>query len=182
MQSEASAMYRVLCGELLSDAELAALSLMKRQKIATCTDLVELATAAQNAIESVNSNTSTKLREIVSQMLTLKDRAVKILEEAKRDAQLHQAICNMVKRPGCIFYFYRNGDSELVASIVSPSEWGKTCPYASFFGTFQLQYDQSWLPVEQLNNKTSRQMEIDSLVDRLRDKPTLFNALTDNNQ
>nr|CDS28583.1 expressed protein [Hymenolepis microstoma] len=169
--------------ELLSDAKLAALSLTKRRKIATCTDLVELATAAQNAVDFVNSNTSTKLREIVSQMLFLKDRAVEVLEEATRDAQLHQAICNMVKRPGCIFYFYRkNDDSRLVASVISPSEWGKTCPYASFFGAFQLQHDQSWIPVEQLNTKTGRQLEIASLVDRLRDQPTFLNALTDNSQ
>ncbi|VDO09116.1 unnamed protein product [Rodentolepis nana] len=169
-------------GELLSDAELSALSLRKRHKIATSTDLVELATAAQNAVDFVNSNSCTKLREIVSQMLSLKDRAVEVLEEATRDAQLHQAMCNMVKRPGCIFYFYRKtDDSGLVASIISPSEWGKTCPYASFFGAFLLQNDQSWIPVERLKNKTNRQMEIASLVDRLRNQPTFLNALTDDN-
>lgn len=154
---------------------------MKRREIATSTDLVELAITAQNALDFVNSNTSIKLREVVSQMLTLKDRAVEILEEAKRDVQLHEASCNMVKRPGGVFYFYKRRDgSGLVASIISPDEWGSTCPHASFVGAFQLQSDQSWLPANQLTGQDTRGMEIESLVKRLREKPSLLSSLTEN--
>ena len=139
--------------------------------------MVELAEAAQNAVEFVNANTTTKLREIAFQMLNLRDRAVRILEEAKLNADLHSASCNMVKRPGGVYYFYTKQHGGMAASIISPPEWGQNCPYPSFFGAFELQNDRTWVAIDsQIGD--DKQMEVDYIVNSLREQSSL-NALKD---
>lgn len=42
------------------------------------------------------------------------------LEEAKRDADLHHAACNIVKKPGTIYYLYERPSGQKYFSIISP--------------------------------------------------------------
>ncbi|VDD77399.1 unnamed protein product [Mesocestoides corti] len=165
---------------LPTDSELSTLASLKRSKIANCTDLVELAVAAQTAANFVNASANTKLREIVAQMLALKDRAVEVLEEAKRDAELHQAACNMVKKPGGIYYFYEKSSASgggMVASIISPQEWGESCPHSAYVGAFQLQTDHSWRPLDV--ERSERVNEVEAIVQKMREHPSLPNAILD---
>uniref|UniRef100_A0A183T286 C1orf50 homolog n=1 Tax=Schistocephalus solidus TaxID=70667 RepID=A0A183T286_SCHSO len=160
--------------DVLQDS--AAMNRLKRTKISSSADLVELAVAVQNACDIVNANTTTKLREVVEQMLVLKERALQILQEARLNAELHSAACNLIKKPGQIYYFYEKPCSgEKVLSLISPEEWGGRCPH-SFFGAYRLQADQTWTPLE----VSKHQQEVDTIVARLlsSDNPQFSNMLT----
>lgn len=168
------------------ESQFDSIALRKRTKIADSSDLVKLAIAAQSAVNFVDNQTNIRLREVTQQMLALKDRAIQILEEAARDACLHKAACNMVKRPGTTYYFYEKKSPETdvgeishqltTASIISPDEWGSGYPFARFLGAYQLQMDQTWRPVGQ--DYSIRDSEIDAMVRRIKDQPSLLNALT----
>ncbi|VDN10419.1 unnamed protein product [Dibothriocephalus latus] len=152
-----------------------ALDRLRRTKISSSADLVELAVAVQNACDAMNATTNTKLREVVEQMLVLKERAIKILQDAKLNTELHSAACNLVKKPGKLYYFYEKPRTgEKILSLISPEEWGGRCPY-SFFGAYRLQADQTWTAPE--NSK--REQEVDTIVARLRssDNAQLLNML-----
>lgn len=43
-----------------------------------------------------------------------------MLEEAKRDADLHHAACNVVKKPGNMYYLYMRDSGQRYFSILSP--------------------------------------------------------------
>lgn len=43
-----------------------------------------------------------------------------MLEDAKRDADLHHAACNVVKKPGNMYYLYVRESGQRYFSIVSP--------------------------------------------------------------
>lgn len=43
-----------------------------------------------------------------------------VLEEAKKDADLHHAACNVVKKPGNMYYLYLRESGQRYFSIVSP--------------------------------------------------------------
>ncbi len=43
-----------------------------------------------------------------------------VLQEAKRDADLHHAACNMVKKPGTMYYMYERESGQKYLSILSP--------------------------------------------------------------
>ena len=43
-----------------------------------------------------------------------------VLEEAKRDNELHHAACNIVKRPGTTYHLYRRESGQAYLSILSP--------------------------------------------------------------
>jgi len=42
------------------------------------------------------------------------------LEKANSDADLHQAACNMVKKPGNIYYLYQRSSGQKYFSLLSP--------------------------------------------------------------
>lgn len=43
-----------------------------------------------------------------------------VLEKAKRDSDLHHAACNIVKKPGSIYYLYERDSGQKYLSIISP--------------------------------------------------------------
>lgn len=43
-----------------------------------------------------------------------------VLEDARRDADLHHVACNMVKKPGSIYYLYQRESGQQYFSIISP--------------------------------------------------------------
>lgn len=43
-----------------------------------------------------------------------------VLEDAKRDADLHHAACNIVKKPGNMYYLYERPSGQKYFSILSP--------------------------------------------------------------
>ncbi|XP_020892139.1 uncharacterized protein C1orf50 homolog, partial [Exaiptasia diaphana] len=67
-------------------------------------DLVCLAQEVQKADQFVRCAASNKLILIAEQIRHLQEQARKVLEETKRDAELHHAACNFKKRPGQMYF------------------------------------------------------------------------------
>ncbi|XP_077998501.1 uncharacterized protein C1orf50 homolog [Glandiceps talaboti] len=125
-------------------------------------DLVEIARQVQKADEFTRANASNKLMTIAEQIRHLQEQAKKVLQEAKRDADLHHAACNIKKRPGQMYYLYKRESGQQYFSILSRQEWGASCPH-EYVGAYKLEYDMSWTPAE---NVEQRGQEI-ALIDKL---------------
>ncbi|KAK7907417.1 hypothetical protein WMY93_016029 [Mugilogobius chulae] len=126
-------------------------------------DLVALASQVQKGDDFIRANACNKLTVIADQIRYLQEQARKVLEEAKRDADLHHAACNIVKKPGNMYYLYERPSGQKYFSIISPKEWGSSCPHA-FIGAFKLQHDMSWTPVEDVEKKDAEIAIMDKLL------------------
>ncbi|KAK3787046.1 hypothetical protein RRG08_037323 [Elysia crispata] len=124
----------------------------KTNKMSASTDLVELAKAVQKADEFTKANAGNKLTVIADQIRYLQKQARKVLEDAKRNASLHHAACNLVKKPGTMYYLYERDSGQAYLSILSPQEWGTSCPH-HFLGAYRLEYDQSWTPISEVSSR-----------------------------
>ncbi|XP_059996320.1 uncharacterized protein C1orf50 homolog [Lagenorhynchus albirostris] len=118
-------------------------------------DLVALAEQVQKANEFVRANATNKLTVIAEQIEHLQEQARKVLEDARRDADLHHVACNIVKKPGNIYYLYKRESGQRYFSIISPKEWGTGCPH-DFLGAYKLQHDLSWTPYEDAEKQDAR--------------------------
>lgn len=135
----------------------------KTNKASSPMDLVELATSIQQADESVKATASSKLTMIVDQIRYLQEQARQVLKEAQRDNMVHHAACNMVKKPGTMYYMYERESGQKYMSILSPTEWGSSCPH-EFIGAYRLEYDKSWTPIEEVEDRTEQFRLIDKLL------------------
>ncbi|XP_077428514.1 uncharacterized protein C1orf50 homolog isoform X2 [Vanacampus margaritifer] len=102
-------------------------------------------------LELVNSYQTTRVGDPMD-LVALATQLQKVLEEAKRDADLHHAACNMVKKPGNMYYLYQRPSGQKYFSIISPKEWGPSCPHL-FVGAFKLQHDMSWTPEDDVHKR-----------------------------
>jgi len=136
----------------------------KTNKMYDCMDLVALATEVQKADQFVRANAGNKLTVIADQMKYLQEQARKALEEAKRDNDLHHAACNLVKKPGHNYYLYERASGQKYLSILSPEEWGSSCPH-EFLAAYKLEYDLSWTPFEYVEKRAQQFALVDKVLD-----------------
>jgi len=122
-------------------------------KVSDPTDLVELARQVQKADEFVRGTAINKLSVIVDQIRYLQQQARKVLEESHRDNLLHHVACNFKKVPGKIYYLYERPSGQKYFSMLSPNEWGTTCPH-KYLGSYRLEADMSWTPAEKVPERT----------------------------
>ncbi|XP_057640668.1 uncharacterized protein C1orf50 homolog [Chionomys nivalis] len=128
-------------------------------------DLVALAEQVQKADEFIRANATNKLTVIAEQIQHLQEQARKVLEDARRDADLHHVACNMVKKPGSIYYLYQRESGQQYLSIISPEEWGAGCPH-DFLGAYKLQHDLSWTPYEDIEKQDAKIGMMDKLLNQ----------------
>ncbi|XP_007442337.2 uncharacterized protein C1orf50 homolog [Python bivittatus] len=83
-------------------------------------DLVALAEQVEKADEFVRANACNRLTVIAEQIQYLQEQARKVLEDARRDADLHHVACNFVKKPGNVYYLYRRETGQRYFSMLSP--------------------------------------------------------------
>jgi hypothetical protein len=132
-------------------------------RLAPAFDLVDVAREIQKADALIVDVASEKLRIIAEQIQALQDQARAILEDARRDADLHRAVCNFVKRPGKIYHLYRKADGTPYFSMLSPDDW-KGAPPDAFEGSFRLELDSSWTPVEKIAAREPKRAEMRRLL------------------
>ncbi|XP_078095204.1 uncharacterized protein C1orf50 homolog isoform X2 [Mustelus asterias] len=96
-------------------------------------------------------------------VVALAEQIKKVLEEAKRDADLHHVACNVVKKPGTVYFMYRRETGQQYFSILSPKEWGQSCPH-EFLGAYKLQHDMSWTPYQEIEKRDSEINLIDKFL------------------
>ncbi|XP_067873580.1 uncharacterized protein C1orf50 homolog [Heterodontus francisci] len=143
-------------------AGLQLVSTYQTNRVGDPLDLVALAEQIQKADDFVRANACNRLTVIAEQIQYLQEKARKVLEEAKRDADLHHIACNVVKKPGTVYFMYRRDSGQRYFSILSPKEWGQSCPH-EFLAAYKLQHDMSWTPHKEIEK---RDAEI-SLIDKL---------------
>ncbi|RCN37206.1 hypothetical protein ANCCAN_16907 [Ancylostoma caninum] len=110
-------------------------------------DLVALAQQLTSARELVIERACDRLRGIAEQMEHLQKAAIKVLEEAKRDEELHSVACNMQKQPGRIYHLYRKKDGSSYFSLLAPEEWAKEEKMREYVASYRLEMDRSWTPM-----------------------------------
>ncbi|XP_010958062.2 uncharacterized protein C1orf50 homolog isoform X2 [Camelus dromedarius] len=137
-------------------------------------DLVALAEQVQKADEFIRANATNKLTVIAEQIEHLHEQARKVLEDARRDADLHHVACNIVKKPGNIYYLYKRESGQQYFSIISPKEWGTSCPH-DFLGAYKLQHDLSWTPYEDIEKQDAKI----SIVNKLLSQPVALPSSTE---
>ncbi|UJR26787.1 hypothetical protein I4U23_008100 [Adineta vaga] len=111
-------------------------------------DLVNLARQIETCDAFVRANVSNRLQVIVNQMNYLRQEAQRTLMKARRDDELNHCACNLVRRPGQIYYHYERQSGQKYLSIMHPQDWLSTvkntgCPHR-FIGAYRLEYDNSW--------------------------------------
>jgi hypothetical protein len=109
--------------------------------------LIDLAREIAHADEMLSNRAGAKLEVIARQVRLLQEQAREILDQTRRDQQLHRARCNFQKKPGQIYHLYRNQQDESLLSLLSPSDWRGRPPHR-FEGSFRLESDGSWTPAE----------------------------------
>ncbi|XP_055274523.1 uncharacterized protein C1orf50 homolog [Moschus berezovskii] len=133
-----------------------------------------LAEQVQKANEFIRANATNKLTVIAEQIEHLQEQAREVLEDACRDADLHHVACNMVKKPGNIYYLYKRESGQQYFSIISPGEWGTSRPH-DFLGAYKLQHDLSWTPYEDIEKQDAKI----SVVNKLLNQPVALSPNTE---
>ena len=114
-------------------------------------DLVETATRIAAADDMLSVQAAGKLKLLAEQIEELQDKARKILQETTRNQELHRAQCGFKKIAGNVYHLYRKDDDSLIFSMIGQDEWkragSKNCPF-EYVGTYRLESDSSWTPVE----------------------------------
>ena len=132
-------------------------------RMAPSFELVNLAEEISQADTTLAAHASGKLRLIAKQIKTLQDEARQVLEQTQQDQLLHRAKCNFKRQPGKIYHLYQKGNGTSYFSMLAAAEWGSEPPH-TFLGSYQLETDMSWTPVEKL---TAMNNETEEIVRRL---------------
>lgn len=117
-------------------------------RLAPAHDLVDVAKRIAEADAMIGATASAKLRVIADQIQALQEEARRVLEDTRKDLDLHRARCSFVRRPGQTYHLYRREDGELWFSMIAPSEW-RGASASEFVGSYRLELDQSWTRVDE---------------------------------
>ncbi|KAL5280917.1 C1orf50 family protein [Megaselia abdita] len=116
-------------------------------------DIISLASQIQTADANLKHNASGKLAVILDQIKMLQAQAKQILEETDHNRQLHSAACNFTKKPGTIYHLYERSTGQTYFSMLSPEEWNGSNSGQKFLGSYRLEFDSSWTPVDKIREK-----------------------------
>ena len=112
-------------------------------RLAPSFELVDLAKEIARADDMLTLQTSGKLNLLAKQIRELQEEAIKILEETRKNQELHRAECGFAKKVGQTYHLYRKKDDKLIFSLLSPADWGERPPY-TYEGSYRLENDMSW--------------------------------------
>lgn len=112
-------------------------------RLAPSFELVDLAEEIARADDMLTLQTSGKLNLLAKQIRELQEEAIKILEETRKNQELHRAECGFAKKIGQTYHLYKKADGQLIFSLLAPVEWGDRPPYV-FEGSYRLENDMSW--------------------------------------
>lgn len=128
-------------------------------RMAPAFDLVNAATEIQKADEIIATTAGGKLEVIARQMRALRAEAERVLESAKRDAELHRVKCNFEKLPGGIYHLYRRASGDLYFSLMAPHEW--SLPHAQeHVASYRLESDRSFTPLEDIERRDAERVSL----------------------
>jgi hypothetical protein len=126
-------------------------------------DLVNAAREIEAADTVLGAAVGSELEAIARQMRALKQQAEETLARARRDAELHRAVCRFRKRPGEVYHLYRCQDGSLYFSMLSPDDWSGTPPHPHA-GSYRLEADMRWTALEDLEERDRERASIGRLL------------------
>ncbi|GAB0097285.1 uncharacterized protein DMENIID0001_129180 [Sergentomyia squamirostris] len=118
-------------------------------------DIVALAREIENADKALKNRATGKLSLILDQIRFLQQQAAQIIKETEDSQNLHEAACNFQKVPGKIYHLFRRESGQKYLSMLSPEEWGNSQIH-EFLGSFRLEYDQSWTPLDHVEDVNAK--------------------------
>lgn len=136
-------------------------------RLAPAFDLVDAAREIARADAMITSIAGSKLALIADQIRALQEEARAVLEQAQRDFDLHRARCAFERRPGHVYHLYLREPDELYFSMLSPADWDGAPPH-EHVGSYRLELDMSFTPVERVDERDRVSREARELVSRSR--------------
>ncbi|CAJ0606510.1 unnamed protein product [Cylicocyclus nassatus] len=127
-------------------------------------DLVALAQQLSAASGLVKTRACDRLRGIAEQMEQLQKAAVKILEEAKRDEELHSVPCNVQKHPGRVYHLYRRSDGSKYFSLLSPEEWSRDDKTKEYVASYRMEMDRSFTPMAEVAKRDAQFRSLEAFL------------------
>ncbi|XP_003702534.1 uncharacterized protein C1orf50 homolog [Megachile rotundata] len=140
-------------------------------------DLVALALEIQKADNFIKANACSKLQVIADQIKSLKKQAENILIETDWNMKLHHVACNFVKHPGHVYHLYQRETGQLYFSMLSPEEWGTSAPSQTYKGSYRLEQDQSWTPLNLTEKKNKEMAMLAKLFSTLPSTASVFKSI-----
>ena len=126
-------------------------------------DLIDVAREIQRADSALAAVAGAQLETIARQIRELQREAARVLEAARRDAELHRATCRFKKIPGHTYHLYRKNDGELYFSLLSCEDWAGSPPHA-YEGSYRLEADMRWTSAAELAGRDRTQRELAPLL------------------
>lgn len=133
-------------------------------RLAPAIELVDLAKQISDADNAIANQTSGKLKLIADQIKALQSEAHRILDQAHQNQELHRASCNFPRKAGHIYHLYEKNNGQRQFSMLAPEDWGGKPPH-QFIGSYRLEADMSWTPVEELAEQDAAGDVIKQLLD-----------------
>jgi hypothetical protein len=104
-----------------------------------------------NALSAMTEQTDAQLDQIREQITLLAEQVERIERRKHISTLIYGAEMGFDPIIGHIYHLYQKSDGKLVLSMISPEEWGRTCPY-SHLSTVKLLSDHTWeLKNDQMN-------------------------------
>jgi len=129
-------------------------------------DLLALAKQLETAHDYTRANVGSKLGVIVEQMRSLQMQAHRIMQEATRDTELHNASCKVMKVPGKVYHLYQKPEGEPYLAMLSPEDWEGSPPHPHL-GSYRLEADRSWTPFKDVEKRDRDMMVVKDLAEAL---------------
>lgn len=127
-------------------------------------DLETLVAHLKDSENHVKNSAINKLQVISEQVKFLQNQAKSILEEANRNTMLHNIPCNFVKIPGTTYHLYEKPSGEKYWSIITPAEWGSALSPNEAIGSYRVEYDKSFTPMDQIEEFTEHRQFAERLL------------------
>jgi hypothetical protein len=127
--------------------------------------LVDAAREIERADQWIASTSESKLVQIAEQMAALRQQAEQVLREARENVALHRAEARFSRHPGKTYHLYERADGQRYWSMLAPSDWRGQPPHA-FVGSYRLEADQSWTPLERIAQRDQRRIPVADWLER----------------
>lgn len=95
------------------------------------------------ALSAMYDQTEMDMKQIYEQMQFLAEQAKTIQGRVSVSERIYQAKMSFEPIISRIYHLYQRNDGTDTLSLVSPKEWGKSCPY-TFIATVKLLADHTW--------------------------------------
>jgi len=126
-------------------------------------DLIDVAREIQLADAALGAVTGAQLETIARQIRELQREAARVLDAARRDAELHRAACAFKKIPGHVYHLYRRPSGEHYFSMLSCADWNDAPPH-TFEGSYRLEADMRWTPLGEVEARDRGRMVLRPLL------------------